>query len=291
MKEVEQDDIPEDNVKELEPVAVTEHKDDLGYAKQQLVIQSRQCGLLGLKWDKLSDKIGVPFPANIAQLTKRWILGKVAKIYDPLGLATPTTLQGKLLYCEACEEKCAWDAPLSVELIQQWKKWESCLAQQSNCPRTLMRAQQPIENIKLHAFGDTSGKDLTAAVYTVIKPPTSVNQGLVTAKARVAKQGLTIPCRELVSGHVAVNLLSNVRDALQGFPVTSLHCWLNSSIALQWIRGNRDFKQFVENRVQNITEPGDITWRHITTKDNPADLASRGGPVTEEKQLWWKGPA
>ena len=76
-----------------------------------------------MKWNKFSDKIGVPFPANAAQPTKRGILGKVAKIYDPLGLAAPTTLQGKLLYREACEEKCAWDMPLSAELVQQWK-WE-----------------------------------------------------------------------------------------------------------------------------------------------------------------------
>ena len=62
-------------------------------------------------------------------------------------------------------------------------------------------------------------------MYAVVKQPTSVNKGLVTAKARLAKQGLMIPRRELVLGHMAVNLLSNVQDALQGFPVSSLHCW------------------------------------------------------------------
>lgn len=128
-------------------------------------------------------------------------------------------------------------------------------------------------------------------MYAVVKQPTSVNKGLVTAKARLAKQGLTIPRRELVSGHMAVNLLSNVQDALQGFPVSSLHCWLDSSVALHWIRGNGDFKQFVANRVRKIREHGDITWRYIATKDNPANVASRSEPVTEEKQLWWRGPA
>ena len=261
VKELELDDVPEDNAKELEPVTVNEHEDDLSYAKQQLGVQSRQCGLLGLKWNKLSDEIGVPFPANVAQPTKRGILGKVAKIYDPLGLAAPTTLQGKLLYHEACEEKCAWDTPLFAELVQQWK-WESCLPQQINWPRALTSAQQPFENIELHAFGDTSGKGVAAAVYAVVKQPTSVNKGLITAKARLAKQGLTIPRCELVSGHMAVNLLSNVQDALQGFPVSSLHCWLDSSVALHWIRGNGDFKQFVTNRVRKIREHGDIMWRH-----------------------------
>ena len=189
----------------------------------------------------------------------------MAKIYDPLGLAAPTTLQGKLLYCEARGEKRAWDAPLYAELEQQWKKWERSLPQQINCPRALTRAQQPSKNIQLHAFGDASGKGVAAAVYAVIKQPSSVNQGLVTAKARLAKQGLPIPCRELTSGHMAVNLLSNVQDVLEGFPVSSLHCWLVSSVPLHWICGNGDFKQFVANRVRKIREHGDISWRHVPT--------------------------
>ena len=116
------------------------------------------------------------------------------------------------------------------------------------------------------------------------------NQGLVAAKARLAKQGLTIPRRELVSGHMAVNLLSNVQDALQGFPVTSLHCWLDSSVALYWILGGGDYKQFVANRVRKIREHVEVIWWHVPTEDNPADLASRGGLVSKENQLWWSGP-
>ena len=72
--------------------------------------------------------------------------------------------------------------------------------------------------------------------------------------------------------------------------MTLLHCWLDSSVALQWILGGGDYKQFVANRVRKIREHSDVVWRHVPTQDNPADLASRGGLVTEENQLWWKGP-
>lgn len=41
--------------------------------------------------------------------------------------------------------------------------------------------------MKLHAFGDASGKVVEASVYAVVKQATSLNQGLVTAKARLAK--------------------------------------------------------------------------------------------------------
>ncbi len=33
-----------------------------------------------------------------------------------------------------------------------------------------------------------------------------------------------------------------------------------------------------------------VTWRHVPSKDNPADVASRGGLIDEENQMWWKGP-
>ena len=177
-----------------------------------------------------------------------------------------------------------------MPLEQLWQKWERSLPHEVFCPRALTSAQESIEKIELYAFGDASGKGVAAAVYAVVKQPSTLNQGLVAAKARLAKQGLTIPRRELVSVHMAVNLLSNVQDALQGFPVTSLHCWLDSSLALYWILGGGDYKQFAANRVRKIREHVEVIWRHVPTEDNPTDLASRGGLVSKENQLWWSGP-
>lgn len=68
-------------------------------------------------------------------------------------------------------------------------------------------------------------------------------QGLVTAKSRLAKQGLTVLCLGFVSGHMAVNLTSNVSQALEGLPlVTILHCWLDSSVALHWIEDRGEYR-------------------------------------------------
>ena len=38
-----------------------------------------------------------------------------------------------------------------------------------------------------------------------------------------------------------------------------------------------------------IQEHSGITWRHVPTQENPADLGSRGGQVDDSK-LWWQGP-
>lgn len=64
---------------------------------------------------------------------------------------------------------------------------------------------------------------------------------------------------------------------------------------LWWIRGrSRNFKAFVANRVgefQGATNPGQ--WKHVSTKNNAADLAIRGCSVSDfiSNTLWWEGPA
>ena len=242
-----------------------------------------------LSWNKEEDTIGIKFPSGVAEPTKRGILGKVARIYDPLGLVAPITLTGKMIYREVCNAKLAWDTKLPYELSRKLMKWEESLPTSAMTKRPLPLLRENITDIHLHSFGDASGKGVAAAVYAVVFQPSAVNQGLVAAKARLAKQCLTIPRLELVSGHMAVNLISNVKAALEGFNVSQQHCWLDSSVALHCIAGNGNYKQFVANRVAKIKQHGDVKWRYINTQENPADLASRGGSV-DQKDLWWRGP-
>ena len=76
---------------------------EVTYTKQQLSANVSGEGgkLLGLKWDKVADTLAITFPQERAELTKRGILGKLAHIYDPLGLASLSTLQEKFIYREA----------------------------------------------------------------------------------------------------------------------------------------------------------------------------------------------
>ena len=129
----------------------------------------------------------------------------------------PTTLSGKLLYRKACELKIAWDAELPEELAKQLSRWEEGLPPSITVPRPLTAQREKITNIDLHCFGDASGRGVSAALYAVLTQPSGVNVGLVTAKARLAKQGLSIPRLELVSGHMEINLITNARDALEVF--------------------------------------------------------------------------
>ena len=48
------------------------------------------------------------------------------------------------------------------------------LADEVFCSRTATSAQEPIEEVELHAFEAASGKGVTAAVYAVVKQPSTL---------------------------------------------------------------------------------------------------------------------
>ena len=196
------------------------------FAKYYLGVKTGETKLLDVPWNKKVDTIEVAFPAPIVKVTKREILKKIAKIYDPSGLDSPVTLAGKMLYRETCDTQVPWDCDLPRELKNAWENWERMLTGKVEVPRSLVEYREEILSIDPRAFGDAS----------------SITQGLVTSKSRLAKKSLTIPKLELVAGHVATNLVDKLKEALQGFPMRSAYGWLDSSVALHWIKGGGNYK-------------------------------------------------
>lgn len=241
------------------------------YAKQQLGVQSDETKLLGLPWNKSNDTLAVGFPTKPAETTRREILRFLASIYDPLGIVSPVTLVGKMIFREACDRHLPWDEKLSDNLGQKWLKFLKNLPEQLQFQRSIPEYREPIDEIELHSFGDASGSGASAAVHAVVKQRSGASVGLIAAKSRLAKKNLTIPRLELVSAHMAANLADNVRIALDGYPVKAVYGWLDSLVALYWIRGTGTYKQFVTNRVSKINAKEFIVWRHIGTDLNPAD--------------------
>ena len=139
------------NAKVIEAENTTMAEEDQTYAKQQLGVKQGETKLLGLTWNKTRDNIQVTVPHEAAESTKRGILGKLAKIYDPLGLISPLTLTGKTLYREACDLKIAWDAVLPKTLQRKWLTYERNLPCEVSVPRSLAKPEESIESTELHA--------------------------------------------------------------------------------------------------------------------------------------------
>ena len=160
------------------------------------------------------------------------------------------------------------------------EKWKESLPAEVNTQRPLAPYHEQVDSFELHAFGDASTIGVGAAVYSVVRQKSGVTQSLVSAKARLAKKDLTVPRSELVSAHMATNLVMNVKNALTELPEPAVYGWLDSTLALHWILGIGQYHQFVANRIQKIKEHPEVKWRYVPTLDNPADIASRGGLVT-----------
>ena len=208
------------NEPQLECENVVPVDEQPSYAKQQLGVKEGETKMLGLPWNKSEETIAVAFPEEPVDVTKRGILRYLAAVYDPLGVASPTMLVGKLLYREVCESRLPWDEKVSDRIGQEWLKFVRNLPNKVEVPRSLPRFKEPIEGVVLHAFGDTSGSGISAAVYAVITQASRVSKGLIAAKSRLAKKNLTIPRLELVAAHMTANLVDNVQTALEGYPIS-----------------------------------------------------------------------
>ena len=169
------------NVPELETGDVESCIEDQTFAKEQLCQGRRTSMILGLEWDKQRDTISVAVPTEKAVATKRGILAKIARVYDPLGVASPATLSGKLLYRFACNFKVGWDEQLPPNLEKRWASWEFSQPESITIPRSLAKYKEPIDSVSLHVFGDASGVGVAAAAFTVVSQPSGVTQ------ARLAK--------------------------------------------------------------------------------------------------------
>ena len=99
----------------------------------------------------------------------------------------PVTIKGKFIHRDVCNVKVAWDAPLLPPLASQWTRWKKELPVEVMVTRALTCPQKQTERIELYAFGDASKKGVCATVHAVVKQPSGVSQGLVPAKARLAK--------------------------------------------------------------------------------------------------------
>ena len=69
----------------------------------------------------------VQLGSNSESPTKRSGLSRLAKIYDPIGIASPLLLQGKQIYREVCDHKLPWDVELKGAIKKRWGKWEDNL--------------------------------------------------------------------------------------------------------------------------------------------------------------------
>ena len=254
--------------------------------------------ILGIMWDTEVDELKIKFDPPTQPPSRRGILSYVMTPFDPRGLALPYLLDMKLLVQGMFGKGWTWDTELTDEPRDAWTKWVAELPALKGFSYQRPLIPEPgYDAIYLCIFTDASEKGYAASVYIVCEYATYSTARFVMGKVRVApKQKLiTIPRLELLGAVVGVEAATTVKAEL-GIEFSEVHFWTDSTTVLHWVTNpDLQLKAFVANRVAKVIEGSKelcATWNYVPTKENPADIGSRGlrPSDTEGIKPWLEGP-
>ena len=250
---------------------------------------------LGLKWNRETDCLGfkVKLKEN-PKFTKRAMLSEIASIFDPLGYAAPVIIVAKMLMQDIWKTGTDWDQAVPPEILAKYEKFRVELPKLEEIVIPRWTQATKAGQLELHAFSDASEKAYAAVVYIRVNTGEAIHSNIIASKTRVAPtKTITLPRLELMAAVLATQLVMHVKQALKRADM-QIHCYSDSEITLAWIKAEPSrFKTFVANRIAEIQRHvAPQQWHYVNTKENPADLASRGIMPQElkEQNIWFHGP-
>ena len=106
----------------------------------------------------------------------------------------------------------------------------------------------------------------------------------------LAKASPTIPRLELLGVVIGVRALKFVENQLH-LPVMSKILYTDSQCVLHWMQTAKPLPVLITNRLKEIKECEGISFNYVPSKENPADIATRGQSLSElTSSIWWTGP-
>ncbi|XP_065362180.1 uncharacterized protein LOC135955751 [Calliphora vicina] len=252
---------------------------------------------LGLRWNAGTDKFYFQLKNNPDRnsVTKRSVLSEIAKLFDPAGWFSPKIIVAKIIMQQIWKDETNWDEELKPSTLQQWHDFLDDYVNIGNIQIPRFVDFDPSYSTELHGFCDASEKAYAATLYLRAENFGYVSSHLLVAKTKVAPvKFVSLPRKELCGAELMATMIESIQSQLD-LKNLKLFLWTDSTIVLAWLQKppNR-WKTFVENRVSSIIEKvGSQSWSHVDSKNNPADLATRGLTVSQlaSNDLWWHGPS
>lgn len=252
-------------------------------------------------WNLATDKFFYKLKAcdgDEKNWTKRKILSKIGKMYDPSGYLGPVIIRGKMIIQNLWKNDLDWDQSITGELKTDWTHFNQDLENVKLISVNRWLGTMSGEPMQLHGFCDASEKGYGAVIYSRVKVGQGYRTEIISSKSKVAPlKATTIPRLELCAANLLVNLLKSIIPIYnKNEGKLKVFCWSDSQIVLLWLtKASTNLKTYVANRVANIqtiSEESDMKWNWIKGEDNPADLISRGLTMMElsESSKWWNGP-
>ena len=210
------------------------------------------------------------------------MLSIISAIYDPPGLVCPFIFEERKKLHPIVSKKKGWDEYVSIAYKTRLEKWKYNEVRLQNL--SIPRCVKPdgfsdvISTIYHHFSGASKIGYGSARYIRQINIKGEINVSLLMGKMGVSLTcTATIPCLESTAGDTSANV-SNLHNEELDIDKELSEYWCDSKIVLGCITNEaKRFRTFVANRDQRIEELTDNNkWHYVSTKNNPADYASRG---------------
>lgn len=245
-------------------------------------------------------KISSPQLYDCNEINKQQILSYIGRFYDPMGFISPIIVKAKAIMQKLWLSKVSWTATPPESITQEWLQFVHSLASMGTI--SLNRNVQVMDSDTVHLIGFADASSSTAygcCVYLrVMNKSGKVNQYLLCSKSRINplnNKNMTVPRLELNAALLLSKLIARVHSTLKlKINIHKVYLFSDSQIVLAWISKEPiSLKAYVANRVNVINQlTANWTWMYVDTRDNPADLISRGVNPQDlaSCNMWWQGP-
>ena len=146
---------------------------------------------------------------------------QLASQFDPLGMAAPHLLGGKLILQRVAALGVDWYEILRVDIQDCWKKWLGTmnLFQEFSIPRNCLPENVTLDNkdvkFQLHGFCDASNSAFCCVVYLRCLVDGKPKVGFLLGKSRLVlthQANWVISRKELEAAKICSELMSQARE-------------------------------------------------------------------------------
>ena len=263
--------------------------------------------ILGVGYSFVTDELNVSIGSKADKKleTKRDLLSFIAGIYDPCGFVAPWCLEGRNYFQKINSPDIPWNSDLPTDLIEPVNKWVKSVVLlkrlKINRWTNPLGLSDCITEICIFCDSSTVGWGLTCYLRKSVKGATDKSQisvSFLISKSHVVPSNMNInPTKEAIDhGDSIPRLELNAAKAAAQWrdyfsreyceKVDKFYLFTDSMTVWGWIHDRKKrFKCYENFRIKSIRSLSDMSeWRHVPTKDNPADLCSKGIHANETKK-------
>lgn len=185
------------------------------------VPEGEEHSILGLCWNLTTDQFFYKLrdtseTTNEMIWTKRKILSKIGKLYDPNGYLGPVIMAGKMVIQNLWRDKLDWDEEVKGELKKDWNKFNSDLKNINLISINRWLGTVGKDRMQIHGFCDASESGYGAVAYARVRNGRFFRTEIIASKSRVAPiKTMTIPRLELCAANLLAKLMKTIAPLFQ----------------------------------------------------------------------------